>query len=67
MHKVEKLDFLLEQEKKIQDWIWIVDTQVTDIPFGLAFLENFKYINRASYWRHGNTSLPENTNYNIQF
>ena len=24
------------------DWILIVDTQVTDIPFGLAFKENFK-------------------------
>ena len=23
-------------------WIWIVATQVIDIPFGLAFLENFK-------------------------
>ena len=24
-------------------WIWIVATQVIDIPFGLAFLENFKF------------------------
>ena len=45
------------------DCIWMGATQVTDIPFGFSFLENFKKI-RASYWGHLNTPLPEKRNYN---
>ena len=29
-------------ETNYPDWVWIVGTQVTDIPFVLAFLDNFK-------------------------
>ena len=43
---------------------WMVATQVTNIPFGLAFKENLK--NRASYWRHDNTPLRDKMRYNSQ-
>ena len=42
----------------------MVDTQVTDIPVGLAFMENSK--NKDSWWRNGTTTLPDNTKYNTQ-
>ena len=44
-------------ETNYLDWSWVVATQVTDIPFGLAFRENLK--KRALYWRHGINPLPE--------
>ena len=47
----------------------MVSTQVIDIPFVLALRENLKNRERgrASYWRHDNTPLPENTKYSTQY
>ena len=44
----------------------MVDTQVTDIPFWVILLGGKELKRRASYWRHGNTPLPEKINYNTQ-
>ena len=40
-------------------------TQVTYIPFGGSL--SGKLLKRASYWIHGNTSLPDQMNYNTRF
>ena len=46
-------------------WVKLmVASRVTDTPFVLAFLENFK--KGASYWRHGKTPLHKHMNYNTQ-
>ena len=42
MRKVENDIFVVIGETNFPDWIWMVATQVTDTPFGLAFLKNFK-------------------------
>ena len=53
-------------ETNYQGWIRMVATQITDIPFMLSFLANFKKMG-AAYWRHVNTILLEHMKYNIQF
>ena len=42
MRKIETMEFFWNRRKKCPDWIWMVSTQVTDIPFVLDFTANFK-------------------------
>ena len=46
-------------------WSWMVATQVTDTPFGLAFRENLKK-ERASNFIYVKNDLPEQIHYNTQ-
>ena len=68
MHNVEKLAFLLEQEKQILRVIfgqWLHRQQTC--PLGYPFWKSQERGKKgASYWRHGNTVLPDNKKYNTQ-
>ena len=48
------------RETNFPSWIWIVATQKTDTPLGWPLWKNLKK-KRASYWIHGNITLPDNT------
>ena len=63
MHKVENWHFFGIGETNSPDWSWVVDTQLTYTPFGLAFRVNLK---KGSYLRHVNITLPEKMKYNTQ-
>ena len=64
MHKVEKTSmFFGIGETYSPDWIWMVASRVIDISFVLDFMSNLKK-GGASYWRRGNTPIPENIKYN---
>ena len=52
-------------ETNSPDWIWMVATQVTYIPFGVS-LSGIFFKQRSSYWRLGYIPLPDKRKYNTQ-